>query len=73
MVNPHHNPPPSELIRLCLRFTCFGLIVCLLTGCFLGWPLLLAAAGFSWGMWQFCSQMLSDQATDDQRKQDQSR
>ncbi|EDL62280.1 hypothetical protein [Gimesia maris] len=73
MANQQHDPQSSELIRLCLRYTSLGLTVCLLTGCFLGWPLLVAAAGLIWDMWHFCSQTLSAQATDDHWQQGQSR
>ncbi|WP_417388674.1 hypothetical protein [Gimesia sp.] len=73
MANQQNDPQSSELIRVCLRYSSLGLTVCLLTGCFLGWPLLLAATGLIWGMWHFCFQTLSAQATDDHRKQGQSR
>ncbi|WP_197999500.1 hypothetical protein [Gimesia chilikensis] len=43
-----------------LRSISFWTVVCLIAGCFLGWPLLLALPVTLWGMWQFYFQTNED-------------
>ncbi|MEQ8854380.1 hypothetical protein [Gimesia sp.] len=50
----------AQLLEHTLRSISFWTLACLIAGCFLGWPLLLALPVTLWGMWQFYFQTNED-------------
>ncbi|WP_145459009.1 hypothetical protein [Gimesia panareensis] len=50
----------AKLLEHAFRSTSFWALTCLVTGCFLGWPLWLALIVLLWGMGQFFSQASED-------------
>ncbi|WP_145457496.1 hypothetical protein [Gimesia panareensis] len=60
MDSNHKEARQAQLLEHALRSTSFWSVTCLITGCFLGWPLLLALIVLLWGMGQFFSQASED-------------